>query len=195
MINVNVTRICWAIPALAVVLSSAGANVVLAAPTEGAKPKAVKAPKPKSRTLQGTFSQANATTIKLKAKDGETNVNLVPTTVYWRIQTGLPVSELKVGDMVKFTLKGTDNMATVQSLSPLTLKFSDVATLTLDKIGRTKFDRVTELTATGLVAGQEAKVASNLFPDGKLEAREVWVIVKPTKAAAKTTKATTKKEG
>jgi len=183
---VMTSRFCWMVPALAAVIVGSGMNAIVAAPTEETKaPKAAKAPKPKSRTMEGTFSTANATMVKLKSKDGETNVNLVPTTEYWRIQTGLAANELKVGDMVKFTLKGTDDMATVQSLAPLTLKFADVATLTLDKIGRTKFDRVTQLMATDLVAGQDAKVASNLFPDGKLEAREVWVVVEPVKPVKK----------
>ena len=174
------------LPALAAVIVGSGISTVLAAPAVETKaPKAAKAPKPKSKTVEGTFSAANATMVKLKAKDGEMNVNLVPTTEYWRIQTGLAVNELKVGDMVKFTLKGTDDMATVQSLAPLTLKFSDIATLTIDKIGRIKFDRVSKLAATDLTAGQEAKVASNLFADGKLEAREVWVIISPVKTAKK----------
>lgn len=186
MKTVKTNRFCWTVPALAAVILGSGMHAVVAAPTEGTKPiKAAKAPKPKSRTIEGTFSLANATTVRLKSKDGESNISLVPATEYWRIQTGLSVADLKVGDTVKFTLKGTDDMATVQSLAPLTLKFADIATLTLDKIGRTKFDRVTKLEATDLVAGQNAKVASNLFPDGKLEAREVWVVVEPVKPEKK----------
>ena len=182
MKTVTPNRVRWIIPALATVIAGAGANIVLAAPSRETKPKTTKAAKPKSKTVQGTFTSANATTVKLKAKDGEMSINLVETTQYWRIQTGLAVKELKVGDMVKFTLKGTKGMAAVESVAPLTLKFADVATLTIDKIGRTKFDRVTNLVADDLTTGQQAKVASNLFPDGKMEAREVWVIVKPTKA-------------
>jgi len=185
MKTVTSNRIRWIIPALAALIIGAGADVVMAAPAEENKPKATKAAKPRSKTAEGTFSSANATMVKLNVKGVEMNVNLVLTTEYWRIQTGLPVSALKVGDMVKFTLKGTDDMATVQSLAPLTLKFEDVATLTIDKIGRMKFDRVAKLTATDLVAGQEAKVASNVFPDGKMEAREVWVVIKPTKPEKK----------
>lgn len=181
----TLNRAHWVIPVLAAVITGAGANVVLAAPAGDMKPKIAKAHKPKSKTAEGSFTSANETVVKLKVKDGEMNINLVPTTKYWRIQKGLAVTSLKAGDMVKFSLKGTDNMATVQSLAPLTLKFSDIATLTLDKIGRTKFDRVTKLAAADLVAGQNAKVASSLFADGKLEAREVWVMIEPVKPEKK----------
>ena len=182
---VTSNRVWWTVPVLAAVVAGAGMSTVIAAPVTETKPKTTKAPKPKSRTAEGTFTSANATMVKLKAKDGEMNVNLVPATKYWRLQTGLAMADLQVGDMVKFSLKGTDGMATVQSLAPLTLKFADVATLTLDKIGRMKFDRVSKLTANELAAGQEAKVASNLFADGKLEAREVWVIIAPAKPIKK----------
>lgn len=185
MKTVTPNRVRWVIPALAAVIAGAGANIVLAAPAKETKPKTVKAPKPKQKTAEGTLTQANATMVKLKAKDGEMSVNLVPATEYWQIQTGLPSSELKVGDMVKFTLKGTKGMATIQSLAPLTLKFDDVATLTIDKIGRTKFDRVTKLQADDLTADQQAKVVSSVFADGKMEAREVWVIIKPVKPIKK----------
>jgi len=176
-------RIRWAIPVLAAAMASVGANAVLAQPTTPAtKPdKPAKAPKPKSKLIQGSFSQANATGVKVTTKDGEMSVSLTPKTEYWRIEEGLAAADLKVGEMVKFSLKGTDDMATVQSLAPLALKFGEIATLTFAQTSKMKFDRVNKLMATDLVAGQMTKAYTNLMPDGKMEAREVWVIVKPTK--------------
>jgi hypothetical protein len=89
---------------------------------------------------------------------------------------------LKVGDTVRFPLKGTDGLPTIQSLTPLTLKFGDEATLTLNQTEKMKFDLVTKITAAELATGQEVKIASNVFADGKMEAREVWLVLPPVKA-------------
>jgi hypothetical protein len=64
----------------------------------------------------------------------------------------------------------------------VTLKFGDDAILTLNNTEKMKFDLVTKIAATELTAGQTAKIVSNVLPDGKMEAREVWVVVAPVKA-------------
>jgi Cu/Ag efflux protein CusF len=174
------------VPAVAAVLVGSGVSVSSAAPQAKAE-NAVKAVKSKSKTVSGAVALADANQVKLTTKEGDVLVNLVPTTQYYRVQSGVPVAEIKVGDVVKFALKSTDGMPTVQSLAPLTLKFGEDATLVFTKSDKMKFDRVSKIAATDLTVGQEAKVASNLFPDGKMEAREVWVTI-PHPKAEKTTK-------
>lgn len=180
-----------AVPTLAALLAGSVVYPIDAQPKTPSRAtaatKTAKAPRPRSKTVQGTFVQANASSVKLNSKDGELNAVLVPTTEYWRIETGITPSNLKIGDTIRFTLRGTDGMATVQSVSPLTLKFADVATLTIDNPRRMKFERASKLTPTDLASGQTAKVASNVFPDGRIEAREVWVIVEPVRAPRKVT--------
>lgn len=186
MKSVVYNRMRWMVPAVAAVLVGSGVSVSSAAPQTKAE-NAVKAVKPKSKTVSGAVALADANQVKLTTKEGDVLVNLVPTTRYYRVQSGVPVAEIKVGDVVKFALKGTDENPTVQSLAPLTLKFGDEATLTYTSSDKMKFDRVSKISAADLVVGQEAKVASNLLPDGKMEAREVWVTIHEPKAA-KTTK-------
>ena len=179
-------RISWIVPALALAFGVAGMNPVTAQPkttktTKNAKTD--KAPRPKSKTLMGTFSQADATAVKIKGKTEEVSYSLVPSTVYWRTQRGVSAADLKVGETVRMNLPGTDDMARVESLSPLTLKFGDDTTLIYAKPARMKFERVTKIAATDVVAGQTGKVAGNVYPDGRVEAREVWVEVEPEKKA------------
>jgi Cu/Ag efflux protein CusF len=178
-------RIRWAIPALAAVLIGRTMRASHAAPdtpaTKAVKP--ARAPKPKSKTAEGTFAVVSATQVKLTTKAGELASNLVPTTEYYRLNEDVAVADLKTGDMVKFPLRGTDGLPTVQSVAPLTLKFGDEATLTFTKSDKMKLDRVTKITATDLAVGQEARVASNLFDDGHMEAREVWVSIPAPKMA------------
>ena len=188
MQTVTSKQMCWAIPAVAAVLFAGGVQSGLAQPTTttATKPaKAVKEPKPKSKTANGTIAQASATQVKLTTKDGEVTANLVPTTQYWRVQESVKATDLKTGDTVKFPLKGTNGLPTVQGLAPLTLTFGDMATLTITKTEKMKFDLVTKIAATELAAGQSAKVASSVFPDGHMEAREVWVEVAPVKPEKK----------
>ena len=184
MTSVVTKRGRWALPVLAAVLLS-GVQSGFAQPTTPAAKaeKPAKAPRPKSRTETGTLAQASATQVKLTTKDGETTVNLVPTTEYWRIQEDVKSTDLKTGDTVRFPLRGTNGLPTVQSLAPLTLTFADIATLTFTKPEKMKFDLVTKIAAAELTAGQNAKIASNVFEDGRAEAREVWVIVAPVKPA------------
>jgi hypothetical protein len=78
-------------------------------------------------------------------------------------------------------LPGTDDMGRVESLAPLTLKFGDTATLVYTNPGKMRFVRIAKITATDVVTGQKGKVAGNVYPDGRVEAREVWVEVEPEK--------------
>lgn len=175
----------WAVSALAAVLIGGGLQTSFAQPTAPAAKteKPAKAPKPKSKTADGTIATASATQVKLTTKEGEVVANLVPATEYWRIQEDVKATDLKTGDTIKFPLRGTNGLPTVQSLAPLTLTFADMATLTLNKTEKMKFDIVTKITATEIAAGQTAKVASNVFEDGRTEAREVWIMIAPVKAA------------
>lgn len=183
MKTVTPNRVRWVIPALVAVVVGAGANPIIAQPaTPAAKPeKAAKAPKAKSKMIEGSFAQANANSVRVTTKDGAMNVSLTPKTEYWRIEGGLAATDLKVGEMVKFSLRGTDGMATVQSLAPLALKFGEMATLNFVQAPKIKFERVNKLTATDLVAGQTTKAYTSVMPDGKMEAREVWVIIEKPK--------------
>jgi hypothetical protein len=172
------------IPALAATFGIAGMNPVTAQPKTAAGTAKTKTEKPKSKTLMGTFSQADATAVKVKGKTEEVSYSLVPSTVYWRAQRGVSPADLKVGETVRMNLPGTDDVARVESLSPLTFKFGEDATLIYGKPARMKFERITKITATDIVAGQTGKVAGNVYPDGRIEAREVWVEVESEKKAA-----------
>lgn len=154
------------------------------APKTTAKPKVER---PKSRTAQGTVANVSATSLRATVKDGPWDVTLTPQTEVWRVDSDLAANELKVGDTVMFTLRGTNGLPTVQSLSPMTLKFAEQATLTFGNTNKMTFDRISKMATTELAAGQTAKVAANVFADGKNEARTVWAIFekpKPAKAAA-----------
>lgn len=109
------------------------------------------------------------------------SANLVPATIFWCYQRGVSAADLKVGETVRMNLPGTDDMGRVESLSPLTLKFGGNATLSYGQDSKVKFERISKITATDVVAGQKGKVAGNVYPDGRIEAREVWVNVEPEK--------------
>ncbi len=171
----------WFVSALALTVSCAGVNPAFAQAEAPTKAKITKSEKPKSKTLLGTFSKADAKAVNVKGKSEELNYSLVPSTVYWRTQKSVSASDLKVGETVKMNLPGTDDIGRIESVSPLTLKFGDNATLTYTNTRRMKFERVSKITATDLVAGQKGKIAGNVYPDGRIEAREVWVEVEPEK--------------
>jgi hypothetical protein len=181
----TVRRISLMIPALAVTFGVAGMNSAIAQPKTAAGTTKAKTERPKSKTLMGTFSQADATAVKIKGKTEEVSYSLVPSTVYWRAQRGVSPADLKVGETVRMNLPGTDDVARVESLSPLTFKFGEDATLIYGQPARMKFERITKITATDIVVGQTGKVAGNVYPDGRIEAREVWVEVEPEKKNTK----------
>ena len=173
----------WLAPALAVSFAGANLSCALAAPAKETKPKTAKAPRLRSKTLEGTFAQASATSVKVQGKSEAMTAALVPTTAYWRTQKGVAAGDLKVGDTIKMNVPGTDDMGRVESLFPLTLKFGENATVIFNTTGRMKFERVSKITPTDLVTGQKGKIASNIYPDSRIEAREVWVYVEPEKKA------------
>lgn len=140
--------------------------------------------RPRSKTVEGPLLQATTTALKLKSREGDLDITLTPDTQYHRMETGLQISDLKQGEIVQFTLKGTNGLPTVETVTPLTLKFSNSAQLTLPNDPKLRFDRISSSSASELAAGQTAKVANNLFPDGRLEAREVWLIIKPARKTA-----------
>ena len=181
-------RMGWIVPALALTFGFAAINPISAQNNAPEKTTKAKTERPRSKTLMGTFSRADATALTIKGTKEEMSANLVPTTVFWRTQKGVAPADLKIGEIVKLNLAGTDDMGRVESLSPLTLKFGDNATLIYDKPGKTKFERISKITATDVIAGHKGKVAGNVYADGRIEAREVWVEVEPEK------KATTKKQ-
>jgi hypothetical protein len=189
---ITARRISWIVLTLALTFGAIAANPANAQKKPAAKTTKVKTDKPKPKTVYGTFSQANATGVKIKSDKEEMSANLVPTTVYWRTQKSVPSADLKVGETVKMNLPGTDDMGRVESVSPLTLKFGDNVTLVYDKPGKMRFVRISKIAATDVVVGQKGKVAASVYPDGRVEAREVWVETEPEKAPKKTT--VTKKE-
>jgi len=183
---VTTKRIGWVAPIMALTLGITSMNVATAQNKPKAKAtKAIKTEKTKSKTIYGTFSQASATGVKIKSNKEEMSANLVPATIFWRYQRGVSAADLKVGETVRMNLPGTDDMGRVESLSPLTLKFGGNATLSYGQDSKVKFERISKITATDVVAGQKGKVAGNVYPDGRIEAREVWVNVEPGKKVTK----------
>jgi hypothetical protein len=128
-------------------------------------------------------ASVTANAIQVTTKEGTLDIALTAETAVWRQENNLTPAEVKVGDMIAFPLRGTDDQATVSSLSPLTLKFADVATLTLNKTEKLDLDRVTVVKSTDLAAGQNVAVQMNVLADGKLEARRVTILVDKPKAA------------
>lgn len=170
------------VPALALTFGAIGLNAATAQTEPVEKTTKAKTEKTRSKTVTGTFSQADATAAKIKGSSEEVSYVLVPTTVYWRLQRGVSPADLKVGETVSIDVPGTSQIGRVESLSPLTLKF-DNATLTYEKTDHVKFERIAKITAADVVVGQKGKIAGNVYPDGRIEAREVWVYVVPEKKA------------
>jgi Cu/Ag efflux protein CusF len=160
-----------------------------AAPADAAKPVVAKM---KSRTeSRATVAAVTADSLQITTKQGAVDAALTPQTEYWRLEDNLKPEELKVGDMVAFALRSTDGQPTVASVAPLTLKFGDDATLTLNKTDRMTFDRLTAIKSSDVAVGQNVAVKMNVLPDGKFEAQRVTVVVAKPKAtkAPKTPKA------
>ena len=134
-------------------------------------------PRTRSRTEKATIAAVTANSVQVTTKGGTLEVGRGAQTEYWRQEDNLAPSELRVGDTVAFTLRGTDGQPTVASLTPLSLKFGDSATLTFTNTNKMTFDRLTRIQAADLATGQNVSVAMNVLPDGKLEARKVTVII------------------
>lgn len=141
-----------------------------------------KTTRPKSRTEKATITAVTANSMQVTTKEGALDVALTGQTEYWRQEEDLTPAELKVGDTVAFALRGTDGQPTVTSLSPLTLKFGDTATLTFAKTDKMSFSRLTKAQSSDLATGQNISSAMNVLADGKLEARKVTVVIAKPKA-------------
>lgn len=172
---VNKKFILWVLPILIATVTLAGTNNSASAQDT---------PRLRSKTAEGTLVQVSSTALKMKSREGDLDINLTPDTRYHRTETGLQASELKAGDTLRFTLKGTDGLPVIESLTPLALRYSDSTLLTLPNDPKLRFERMGSLVPSELAVGQTTKIASNVYPDGKMEARDVWLIIKPSQKVA-----------
>ena len=152
-------------------------------------------PRSRTRTAKSTITAVDTTanTIKVTttAKNENLDVALTPETEFGKEEQGLTAGELKVGDTVSFSRKGFRATGIVTSLSPLTLKIEDMATLSMTKTEGVKFNRHTALTRTDLAANQTISLRMRTGPDGKIEGRRVIVIVtKPKTPRVRRSRAT-----
>jgi hypothetical protein len=175
------------VPAGVLFATSAGAPAQPAATTaaDTSKPKtqSTKTARPRSRTEKASIAAVTANSIQVTTKEGTLDIALTPETTVLRQENDLLPNELKVGDAIAFPLRGTDDPPTVSSLVPLTLKYADIATLTLNKTEKMSFDRLTTIKSSDLATGQNVSVQMNVLADGKLEARRVTVMIDKPKPA------------
>ena len=153
------------------------------------------APKPRNTTGARKFESAISAVerveggTKITLQSGALSMIVKPTTLVFREERNLGVSDLKSGDTLSLTaLRGARSKisikenASVVNTAPLTLKIGEFATMTLNKADAWEFNRSTKMDASALAVGQTVAVELGLQRDGDISPNRIAIIVAKPKA-------------